>query len=131
MKKEVDSEKIEKYEGEIIEEEKEIISLEKEIEKKEDEIVAVEGRIFKMLGGLRFFLNGISKYEASFLRTGFVRRFSRHKLIYILTIVISVVLIWRGIWSIADETPGIANPIVSIVAGIAILWIIDSVSEMI
>ncbi len=131
MREEVESKKIESYEKQLVEQEKEIISLEKKIEKKEDEIIKVEKKIFSLLGGLRFFLNGISKSEASFLRTGFLRRFSRHKLLYFLTIVVSVVLIWRGIWSIADSTPGIANPIVSILAGIAILWIIDSVSELI
>lgn len=124
-------EEVEQFEKKIFKEEKEIVALEKKIEDREDEIVKAEGQIFKVLGGLRFFLNGISKYEAFFLRSGFARRFSRHKLLYALTTVTSIVLVWRGVWSIADKTPGIANPIVSIVSGIALLWIIDSISELI
>lgn len=123
-------EQIEKLEEKIISEEDEIKSLEHKIEVKEDKILKSHDRVFKMVGGLNFLFGGDAKYHAKFIKSGFIKRFNKHKLIYGLTSIISIVLIWRGVWHLADSTPGISNPIVSILLGLFILWFIDRISEL-
>lgn len=122
--------KIEKLEEKIIAEEEDIKGLEEEIEVKEDKILKSHSKVFKMAGGLKFLFGSDSNYHIKFIKSGFVRRFGKHKLLYGMTTIISVVLIWRGIWHLADATPGISNPIISIVLGFFILWFIDRVSEL-
>lgn len=124
------SDQIEKLEEKIILEEEEIKGLEEKIEAKEDKILKSHDKVFKMAGGLNFLFGGDSKYHVKFIKSGFIKRFNRHRLIYGLTTIVSVVLIWRGIWHLADSTPGISNPIVSILLGLFILWFIDRVSEL-
>jgi len=109
-------EKIDKYREEIEEEEQEIEHLENKISSEEDQILKVKGK-------------GYPKARALF-RTGFLRRFARHKLLYSLTVVAAVVLVWRGMWGLADMTPGLSNPIVSIVLGVFIIWLVDSISKL-
>lgn len=124
------SNQIERLEEKIISEEEDIKNLEKKIEAKEDKILKSHTKVFKMTGFLNFLFGGDSKYHAKFIKSGFVRRFNKHRLIYGLTTIVSVVLIWRGVWQLADATPGISNPIVSIALGLFILWFIDRVSEL-
>lgn len=124
------SEQIEKLEEKIISEEDEIESLERKIETKEDKILKSHDKVFKMVGGFNFLFGGDTKYHAKFIKSGFIKRFNKHRLIYGLTSIVSVVLIWRGVWQLADLTPGISNPIISIALGIFVLWFIDRVSEL-
>lgn len=123
-------EQIEKLEEKIISEEDEIKNLERKIEVKEDKILKGHGKVFKLAGGINFLFGGDSKYHAKFIKSGFIKRFNKHKLIYGLTSIVSIVLIWRGVWHLADLTPGISNPIISILLGLFILWFIDRVSEL-
>lgn len=122
--------KIEKLEEKIIAEEEDIKGLEKKIEVKEDKILKSHSEVFRMAGGLNFLFGPDSGYHVKFIKSGFMRRFSKHKLLYGMTTIISVVLVWRGVWQLADATPGISNPIISIVIGFFILWLIDRVSEL-
>ncbi len=124
------SEQIEKLEERIISEEDEIKNLEKKIESKEDRILKSHSRVLKMVGGFNFLFGRDTNYHVKFIKSGFIKRFNKHRLIYGLTSIISVVLIWRGVWLLADSSPGISNPIISIVLGVFILWLIDRVSEL-
>ncbi len=125
-----DISRIKDYEKKIDKQEKEILKLEKEIEAREDKILKNEKKIFNFMGGFKYLIGGVTKVEAQFIREGFARRFNKHKIIYTITIITSVVLVWRGIWHLADATPGISNPVISILLGFFILWFIDRVNQL-
>jgi len=123
-------EQVDKYQSKLVEEEKDIEKLEKKIKGDEVEILRVEKRLFREMGGFKLILDGISRYEAKFLRTGFVRRFIKHKVIYALTLAAATILVWRGVWELADQTPGLSQPIISIMAGIGLLVLVDRLSSL-
>lgn len=119
------------FESEILEKEKEISQLERKIEEKEEKILATEKKIFNAVGGLKFISDGISKFEAKFLRFSLVKKFHKHKTIYSIVTLFSIVMIWKGIWDLVDNAPGISSPLVSILLGITILWFTDKISEVV
>ncbi|NTU46353.1 hypothetical protein HGA88_01895 [Candidatus Roizmanbacteria bacterium] len=64
------------------------------------------------------------------LRNIFIKRVSKHKFITTLLVTTGIVLVWRGIWHLADETPILSIAAVSFVVGILILWVIDRFTEL-
>lgn len=48
-------------------------------------------------------------------------RLSRHPVIYAFLGAVAIVLFWRGVWGIADETPFLENPYVSLLVSVIIM----------
>jgi hypothetical protein len=117
--------KIEDLEKKIINEEEEIKEVERRIDAKEEKILATENNILKVNRGLKFIGSGINKYQGKLIRSGFIARLSKHKILYSFITLLSIVLIWSGIQNFLASVPLIHNPLVSIVLGIIIVWIID------
>lgn len=116
---------ISKLEKKIIAEEEEIKRLEKKIDSKEDKILSTQGEILNTTGGLKLIGNSFSKYQTKFIHSGFVKRLSKHKILYSFITLLSIILIWSGIQNFLATVPFIHNPLVSISLGVLIVWIID------
>jgi len=109
----------------IFSEEKKLEKLENSIYKRENRILRLETKIYSKITSLKILKSGLSKAEAKILHSGFVIRFSKHKIVYSLTTFVSVVLLWNGITRLIDKTPGLSNPLTTIFVGIAILILVD------
>jgi hypothetical protein len=116
------TQEVEKLEKEIIHEEGEIKRVEKRIDDKEQKILAEEGKILKKTSGLNIFGGN---FQAKVLHSRFVQRLSKHKILYSFITLVSIILIWSGIQEFLKTVPVIGNPIVSIVLGVVIVWVID------
>ena len=112
-------------EKKIINEEEEIKGLEKKINSKEEKILTNEDNILKSTGSLKFIGGGVGKYQAKLIRSGFVNRLSKHKILYSFITLFSVILIWSGIQNFLASVPLVHNPLISIGLGVLIVWIID------
>jgi len=44
-----------------------------------------------------------------------------HKVLFTCVGVVGVILVWRGIWSLFDQTPIVSNPIVSLLLGLLLV----------
>lgn len=120
--------------------EEQIFRKEEEIKKTEDHIREDEKRIMEsekiILGSLRkhpiraLLPGGFTARELGIIKTAFTRRFSRYKLIMTILATIGVVLVWRGIWYIADGLPVISTSLVSLFLGILILWLIKRYTDL-
>lgn len=119
------------YEKKILSQEQKIEKLEKKIEEEETKILRFQRKIMGGMGFFKAVSHGVNKYQAQVLRIGFLRKLSRRKMLYSALILVGVVLVWRGVWHLADVTPWIANPLVSVFVGFGILWGINRYSRLI
>ncbi len=115
-----EGEKIEKAEERIKEEEKKILSSQEEILKsskdKKSNIFAVD--------------EGLTSRELQIFRLLFIKKLTKHKLISALVVITATVLIWRGIWYMADDIPILSYSLVSLGVGILLLWIIRKYKDV-
>lgn len=107
-----DKQEIATLERKIIDEESEIKTLEEKINLKEDKILLKEEGV-------------VSKYPTRFLRSKFLKRLNKHKIVYSFITLLSIILIWSGIQNFLAGVPVIHNPLISIALGITIVWIVD------
>ena len=126
-----DPESLAKYEREILKQEKKIEKLEEKIESEEGRILRFQKQLIAKIGFGKIIRGRLGKHEASVLRKGLIRNFAKKKFLYSATIIASVVLVWRGIWLLADVTPWISNPFVSLALGFAVLWFVNRYTRLI
>ncbi|HSX19188.1 MAG TPA: hypothetical protein VLE91_03575 [Candidatus Saccharimonadales bacterium] len=117
--------KIERLEKRVVSEEGEIKKLEEKISQKEDRILKSQSMLLKTMGGVKVAFGAAPAYHAKFVRLGIVKRFGKHKLLYSFVTLVSVILIWTGLQTFINKTPGISNPLISIAIGLLIVWVID------
>ncbi|MBI2327611.1 hypothetical protein HYU92_04825 [Candidatus Curtissbacteria bacterium] len=55
----------------------------------------------------------------------------RKNLFYGVTLVVAFMLIWRGFWYLADETPALENPIISIAIGVALILFLGARTKLV
>jgi hypothetical protein len=106
-------EKVVQEQKEIKQTEKVILETVKETEK-EDEVIEQEVE---------------TKSLAAMQRT-IIQKVSTHKVLYPLIIMVGVVLVWRGMWGLFDVTPGLSYYGVSLVSGILILILFNSIKSL-
>ncbi len=109
MKSNKELKKIEELESKILKEEE-------KIEKREAEILTLDKSV-----------TGVVKDLGSF-RSNLARRIAKHKFIYTLLISLGIVLVWRGLWETTESL--IASSIVSLMAGIILLWLVKKHTEI-
>lgn len=122
------------------EREQHILAAEEKIEQAEAHIEAEEKKIEKVElailensknNGMRSIFDGeLTAPERYFVRMRFVRKLAKHKLLFSLLATVGVVLVWRGIWHTVDSLPIISAAIISLLAGIAILWLIGRYTDL-
>lgn len=105
---------IKRLEKRVISEEDQIEKLEEKIVEKEDKILDNQNQSLKL-----------STFHPKFIRSGLIKRFEKHKVLYSFVTLVSVVLIWSGLQTFITKTPAISNPIISISLGLLIVWFVD------
>ena len=66
---------------------------------------------------------------ANFFHTT-VSKVKRNDFLFPIVIIVGVVLVWRGLWSLFDHLPIVNYSFVSIVRGVAILWTFNRVKSL-
>ncbi len=112
-------------EKKVLAEEDEIEKLEKRIDAKEESILDKEDKLIQTTEKLKKQGGGFSKYQAKLLHSKFLNRLNKHKILYSFITLLSVILIWYGIQTLLATIPLIHNPIIAIILGVLIVWIID------
>lgn len=64
--------------------------------------------------------------EIEKVNSSFIVRTKSHKFLFPLIVTAGVVLVWRGLSGIFDATPLVNYSVVSLILGIAILWIFNN-----
>lgn len=68
----------------------------------------------------------VEKVESvSDIQSSFIVRTKNHRFLFPLIITAGVVLVWRGLSGIFDATPFISYSVISLLAGIGILWMFN------
>ncbi len=116
---------LEQLEEKILSEEKAIENLEETINTKEEKILAIQDKMLTTTGNLKILGTDFSKYKAKLLHSQFLKRLNDHKILYSFITLLSVILIWYGIQNLLSSVPIINNPIVAIVLGVLVVWVID------
>lgn len=127
--------KLKTEEKKIFKEAERIEEAEERIKKEEKQILSAEETILKNFKGKPSFWSTLvdatlTRREAYFLKAVFVGRLVRHKFLFTLIITAAVVLIWRGVWLLADETPILSYAVVSLALGVAILWLVKRYTDV-
>ncbi len=102
-----------------------IASLEQKIEREEKAILELENDLLAQLNRqprIALF-KGPKNRKAKYLHALILRKLMRIRVIYSLLVVSGVVLVWRGVWDLADATPILKIPAVSLLVGLSILWL--------
>lgn len=103
----------------------EIEMLEAQIKSEEQKIVSLEDNLLDQLNRqprMTMFAGPKSK-RLKYFHAIVLRKLTRVKFFYSFLVVTGIVLVWRGIWELADRLPIIKVPAVSIVVGLVILWL--------
>lgn len=84
------------------------------IEKEQRKEVLEEKKLEKELTGVQKFALNQAK---------------EHRFIFQIIILCGVILVWRGLWGLFDQTPIISSFIVSVVIGLVLLWIFNKLTS--
>lgn len=122
---------LKKYQKQIIAEEKRILKLESKIEKGEKTILRSQKKLFSMFGTTKMLTDGVSKWEAKFLQDSLVKKVVKHKTLYVLLTGFAVILIWKGIWDMADQTFGFDYPWLPVAVGFGLLLLLKRVDDLV
>lgn len=130
----VSRDELDRKEKRIIDEQKRIERAEKLIERAEARIIRSEDNIFQKLkkgpnGTIH--IKNVDSSEVSYLRALIVGRLARrYRMLFTLVVTAGVVLVWRGIWNLLDVTPIMSSPVVSLLVGIFVLWVVQRYTEL-
>lgn len=83
-------------------------------EKEEEEVVAEVGEVEKVTN----------------LQKNLITHAKHHKLLFPLIVGVGVVMLWRGLWNLFDQTPIISYSFISIALGIIILWAFNRMNSI-
>lgn len=106
----------------------------KKIEHLESELLAKEGEILETE---RLVLSHEKEVEkdiawlkrADLQRRQIVKRLAKHKFLFSMTVTFGFVLIWRGMWGVADVLPIVKDTGVSLLLGFGILWFLEKYAD--
>lgn len=125
---------IEEKEKQLLKEAKKIEVAEKRVNKEEKNILRAEKKVFDLLNKnpmTAFKIDdGLSRKETAFFHSYLLKKFSKHKLVFALVVIVGNVLIWRGIWHTADQLPIISSALVSLILGIGLLWLMKKYTDL-
>jgi hypothetical protein len=104
---------------------KTIESIEKKIEREERKIESLEDDLLQQLNRQPrvTLFRGPKNKRLKYVHTLILKRLMRYRIVYSFLVVSGIVLVWRGIWELADQLPIIKIPLVSIVFGLMVLWL--------
>ncbi|MBI3485591.1 hypothetical protein HY025_01455 [Candidatus Daviesbacteria bacterium] len=114
-----ETEKIEEAEERIKQEEKEILESEQKI------LATAKEHPLKTL-----VRHGLSRRGIGFIRATYLKRLSKHRFIYALIVLFAIVLVWRGFWETTSLVPFLANPVIALLIGIGLLWILKKYTNL-
>jgi hypothetical protein len=66
-------------------------------------------------------LTGVQKFA--------INQAKEHKFIFQVIILCGIILVWRGLWGLFDQTPIISSFIVSVIIGFILLWIFNKLTS--
>lgn len=121
----------EKLQEKILQEAEKIEKAEKRIEEQEKRILKSEQVVANTMQSQPFqelVQNGQTLKSFSYLRDIVTRRIAKHKFIYTLLISLGIVLVWRGLWETTESL--ITSSIISLIAGIILLWLVKKHTEI-
>lgn len=90
------------------------------IEELESDLLAKEKEVEKDVLWLK---------KADIHRRRVVKRLAKHKFVFSTLVTFAIVLIWRGLWSVADMMPVIKDTGASLILGFGILWFLEKYSD--
>ncbi len=110
-----------------------IIEQEKKIDQQTKKLYTIEGLLKKLLKKNQVIITKEEKAmssELNFFQKYFVNKSKKHKVLVQLIIVFAVVMVWRGLWQLFDQTPIISSWEVSILVGLLLLWIFNRFTDL-
>lgn len=124
---------LEQVEKQLLAEEKRIQEAEERIRLEEERILDSERLIVKAIKDKPLTsiitISG-SKKRLEFVRMRVLRKIAKHKLLFAIIVTVTFVLIWRGTWGVIDELPILSIPIVSLLVGVLLVWLLRKYSEL-
>lgn len=114
-----ETEKIEKSEEKIKQAEKEILASEQKI------LATAKEHPLKTL-----VRHGLSRRGIGLIRATYLKRLAKHRFIYALVVFFAIVLVWRGFWETTSLVPLLAEPVVALLVGVGLLWILKKYTNL-
>ena len=125
--------RLELIEQALLKQTKKIEAAEEKIEKEEYKISRIEKDIIKTIKHKpvqTLMQSGLSPTEMGYIHKLFVHKIARHKYIYTLLVTLGIVLIWRGFWETTESMPLLSYPLIALISGVLILWLLEHMTRI-
>lgn len=119
--------------GQIKDEEEKIFREAKKIEAKEEELIALDSEVKKLVKkDIRYDKEEevIAEKEQTFVQKLALNRVKDHKTFLILIVFVAGGLAWKGLWALLDTIPIFSYGIVSMLTGLALLWVFNKLKDL-
>jgi len=119
--------------GQIKKEEEKILREEKKIEQRESEIIAldteVKNLVKKDIAEEKKEEAMVEKEQTSIQKIA-VNHVKNHKYLLILIVFVAGGLAWKGLWGLLDSIPIFSYSIISLLTGLALLWLFNKLKDL-
>ncbi len=111
----------------MLKELKKIEDLESSLLVKEGEILKAEKLVLSKEKDVERDVLWLKKAETH--RRIVVKRLAKHRFIFSAIVTFGIVLIWRGMWGLADMIPVVKDTGVSLLLGFGIIWFLEKYAD--
>lgn len=117
----------------IATEEEKIFKEEKKIEAKEAELISLDTEVKKLVKkdiSIDKEEEKLEERDQTFIQRLALNKVKDHKLLLVLIVFVGGGLAWKGLWALLDSIPVFDYSLVSLFAGLALLWLFNKLKDL-